>query len=107
MAFVMTPRAEQPDPTEEEPNPPAPDASSQQYPTQMGLLATTLTTLIPGVTIMYYNYIAVNVEQYTEDYQGSALFEYDSDADGLGHPNWRLWYEQNSETGLGLGMTVN
>jgi hypothetical protein len=100
----MTPRQDQDNPTPDNPNPPAPDPDTQLYEGQIGQLAETLTNLIPGVTIVYYNYIATNVEDYTQAYQGKALFEYDPDADGLGNANFRIWYEQTVNDGRSLGL---
>ncbi|KAI1211403.1 uncharacterized protein F4807DRAFT_458977 [Annulohypoxylon truncatum] len=104
VAFIMTPRQDQDDPTEQNPNPPVPGADTQLYGDRMRTLSQTLTNLIPGITIVYYNYIAINIEEYQQAYQGKALFGYDSNADGAGNPNFRLWYEQTFETGINLGL---
>jgi hypothetical protein len=61
-----------------------------------------LTTLVPGIGIMDYNYYWVL--PYTIYYQGSALFEYDVNANGSGNPDWRLWIEASNEMGTALGQ---
>lgn len=104
MAFINTMRQEQADPTPGNPNPPAPGPETQQYGGRIAQITQTLTGLIPGLTVVYCNYIAINVEDQTQEYQGKALFEYDPNADGLGNPNFRLWYEQAMEDGRSLGL---
>jgi hypothetical protein len=104
VAFIMTPRENQPDFTEENPNLAVPGPDTQLYPAQMGLLAGTLATLMTEVLIVFYNYFAINDAFTTEQYQGKALFEYDPNADGSNNPDFRLWYEQNYETGSALGI---
>jgi len=100
----MTPRQDQADPTADNPNPPVPGPDTQLYSGRMGQLSQTLTNLVPGLTVVYYNYIATNIEDYQQGYQGKALFEYDPNADGANNPNFRLWYEQASENGRGIGL---
>jgi hypothetical protein len=104
VAFIMTPREDQADPTPANPNPPVPGPNTQLYGPRIAEITQTLTTLIPGLTVVCYNYIALNPNQITQDYQGKALFEYDPDADGLGNPNFRIWYEQTTEDGRSLGL---
>ncbi|KAI0903986.1 hypothetical protein F4823DRAFT_242179 [Ustulina deusta] len=89
----MTPRQDQADPTLQNPKPPVPGPDTQLYSGRMGQLSQTLTALIPGLGVTYYNYIATNVERYTQNYQGKALFEFDPNTDGSNNPNFRLWYE--------------
>ncbi|KAI0122363.1 hypothetical protein F4814DRAFT_408463 [Daldinia grandis] len=103
-AFIMTPRQDQDDPTEQNPNPPVPGPQTQLYAGRMGQLSQTLTDLIPGLWVVYYNYIATNVEHYSQSYQGKALYEYDPNADGANNPNFRLWYEQTEVNGRDLGL---
>ncbi|KAI2619290.1 hypothetical protein GGR54DRAFT_138240 [Hypoxylon sp. NC1633] len=93
-AFIMTPREDQP----------AAGSNSQLHAARIGQISQTLTNLIPGVGVTYYNYIAISIEGQTEQYQGKALFEYDPNADGNNNADFRLWYEQNSETGRNLGL---
>ena len=100
----MTPCQDQDDPTADNPNPPVPGPDTQLYAGKIGQLSQTLTSLIPWVTIVYYNYIATNLEDYIQAYQGKALFEYDPDADGSNNANFRIWYEQTSEDGRSLGL---
>ncbi|KAI1421434.1 hypothetical protein F5Y12DRAFT_704443 [Xylaria sp. FL1777] len=104
IAYIMTPRQDQDDPTPQNPNPPAPGPTTQLYASRMSQLSQTLTTLIPGVGVTYYNYIATNVENYKQDYQGKALFEFDPNADGSNHPNFRLWYEETMKDGRAAGI---
>lgn len=102
----MTPRQEQADPTDEEPNPPVPGPDTQAYPGRIVQISQTLTNMIPGLTIYTYNYMA-NIAAYTQQYQGKALFEYDPNADGPNsRPNFRLWYEQTTENGRALGLLL-
>ncbi|KAI1800357.1 hypothetical protein F4811DRAFT_539453 [Daldinia bambusicola] len=103
-AYIMTPRQDQAALTPDNPNPPVPGADTQLYGGRIDQLSQTLTNLIPGLWVVHYNYIATNIEQYTQKYQGKALFEYDANADGNNNPNFRLWYEQNLETGTGVGL---
>ncbi|KAI1775412.1 hypothetical protein F4818DRAFT_416515 [Hypoxylon cercidicola] len=103
-AFIMTPRQNQVNPTEDNPSPPVPGPDTQLYAERIGQLSDTLRGLMPDVWILYYNYIAINVPKQTQQYQGKALFEYDPNADGNNHADFRLWYEQNSETGRGTGL---
>jgi hypothetical protein len=100
----MTPRQDQADPTPQNQHPPVPGPDTQQYPGRMRQLSQTLTNLIPGLWVVYYNYIAINVESYTQAYQGKALFEYDPNADGNNNADFRIWYEQNSEGGRSAGL---
>lgn len=98
----MTPREDQADPTAEVPDPPVPGPTSQLYSGRITQIKTLLTQLIDGITVLDYNYIALNVP--TAAYQGVALFEYDPNADGQGHPNFRLWYEQTMGDGISIGL---
>lgn len=79
-AFIMTPRQDQADLARAVPNPPVPDPITQLLVSRISQPAATVETLIPGVGITVYNYLAKN--KYPYDYQGKALFEYDPDADG-------------------------
>ncbi|TGJ78222.1 hypothetical protein E0Z10_g10548 [Xylaria hypoxylon] len=107
-AYIMTPRQEQADPTRQNPNPPVPGPDTQLYAERMRQLSQTLTSLIPGLWVVYYNYIAANAAQYEEQdaqqHRGKALFEYDPNADGNNNANFRIWYEQNMENGQGAGL---
>ncbi|KAI8966244.1 hypothetical protein F5Y11DRAFT_343630 [Daldinia sp. FL1419] len=105
-AFIMTPRQSQDSPTEQNPNPPVPGPETQMYAGRINQLSQTLTDLIPGLWIVYYNYIAVDTDEYIQDYQGKALYEYDPNADGANNANFRLWYEQNTENGQNLGLVA-
>jgi hypothetical protein len=52
-----------------------------------------------------YNYQVPEEDQaYELDYQGVAFLEYDSDADGNGHADWRFWTEAVSATGRSYGQ---
>ncbi|KAI1441252.1 hypothetical protein F5Y02DRAFT_400284 [Annulohypoxylon stygium] len=103
-AYIMTPRQDQADPTPDNPNPPVPSADTQLYGGRMNQLSQTLINLVPRLSVIYYNYIATNIEEYTRKYQGKALFEYDANADGNNNPNFRLWYEQTSQTATGAKL---
>jgi len=104
IAYIMTPREDQDDPTPQNPNPPVPEPDTQLYSGRMAQLSQSLTELIPGLGVVYYNYIAINVEQYTQIYQGKALFEFDPNADGSNNPNFRLWYENTMVDGRTAGL---
>ena len=70
--------------------------------------------LVPNIGILVYNYMCVpTVENpltpggeliYENEYQGVALFEYDSNADNKGNADWRIWFEAQSERGRRLGQ---
>ncbi|KAH8167162.1 hypothetical protein CIB48_g1052 [Xylaria polymorpha] len=105
VAFIMTPRPDQDDPTAQNPNPPVPGPDEQMYGMQIGQLSQTLRSLIPDLTIINYNYIAQNVPNQRYLWQGKALFEYDPDADGDSNPNFRLWYEQTMRNGDGWNLS--
>ncbi|KAI1108459.1 hypothetical protein F5Y14DRAFT_457027 [Nemania sp. NC0429] len=103
-AYIMTPRPDQDSPTAQNPNPPVPGPGEQLYAGRITQLSQTLTGLIPGLEVVYYNYIAVNVEKQQQAYQGKALFEFDPNADGSSNPNFRLWYEQTMNDGRAMGL---
>ncbi|KAJ8120462.1 hypothetical protein ONZ43_g2834 [Nemania bipapillata] len=105
VAFIMTPRPDQNDPTPQNPNPPVPGPNEQMYEAQITQLSQTIQSLIPGLNIINYNYIALNPRNQDQDWQGKALFEYDPDADGNSNPNFRLWYEQTMRNGDGWNLT--
>ncbi|KAI2608772.1 uncharacterized protein GGS25DRAFT_531781 [Hypoxylon fragiforme] len=50
------------------------------------------------------NGLAVAFIMMPREDQGKALFEYEANADGRNNPNFRVWYEQNLETGNNLGL---
>lgn len=104
VAIIMTPRQNQDDPTDANPNPAVPGPETQQYAAKVQQLVTTLQGLIDGLTVVYYNYIAMDLEDYQYDYQGVALFEYDPSADGNGNPNFRVWCESAMEDAWGMGI---
>lgn len=59
------------------------------------------------VGILMYNYWAVpNNQEYPHKFQGTTLWEYDSNADGQQTANWRLWFEGLNENGRALGQNV-
>ncbi|KAI1123372.1 hypothetical protein F5Y10DRAFT_286255 [Nemania abortiva] len=97
IAYIMTPRQDQ------DPNSPVPGPETQYFPGRMEQLSQTLTSLIPGLGLSYYNYIAMGSE-YHKAYQGKALFEYDPNADGLNNANFRLFYEQTMQDGRAAGI---
>ncbi|ROV94593.1 hypothetical protein VPNG_09194 [Cytospora leucostoma] len=107
VAFIMTPRQDQDDPTDEVPNPPVPGPKTQQYQAKVEQLVATLQGLIPGLSVIFYNYIAMELEDYETEYQGVALFEYDPNADGHGNANFRIWYEAATEDAWGMGILVD
>ncbi|KAJ8122949.1 hypothetical protein O1611_g9711 [Lasiodiplodia mahajangana] len=104
IAYIMTPRQDQETPTKQNPSPPVPGPDTQFYPGRMEQLSQTLTSLIPGLEVVHYNYIAMNSKDYTQSYQGRALFEYDPNADGSNNANFRLWYEQTMVDGRSAGI---
>jgi hypothetical protein len=69
-------------------NPPVPAPGTQLLSGRMVQLSQTVTYLIPGPGVVYCNYIATNVERYTQKYQGKALFKFDPSADGSDNPNF-------------------
>ncbi|KAM5496248.1 hypothetical protein McanMca71_007969 [Microsporum canis] len=87
-AFIMTPRGYL---THDDPN-------TAQYPLELEALKALLLSLIPEIGIIEYRYDAVylNREDIGKSHRGIALFEYDRNADGLYHRDWRLWMEQTS-----------
>ncbi|GFF26815.1 hypothetical protein IFM61606_09827 [Aspergillus udagawae] len=91
-AFITTPRAAAA----------LDDPRRYHYVAEYQQLVALLTTLVPGIGIMDYNYYFV--QPYRNYYQGSVLFEYDVNADGSGNPDWRLWVEASNEMGTALGQ---
>ncbi|KAI0430579.1 hypothetical protein F5Y09DRAFT_341512 [Xylaria sp. FL1042] len=106
IAYIMTPRRDQDTPTPQNPNPPVPGPDTQLFAGRIEQLSQTLTDLIPGLGITYYNYIGMNVKQQSVGYKGKALFEFDPNADGSNNPNFRLWYEHTMVDGREAGLIV-
>lgn len=104
VAIIMTPRVDQDDPTEDNPNPAVPGPETQKYQAKVQQLVTTLQGLIDGLTVLYYNYIAMDLEDYEFAYQGVALFEYDPSADANGNANFRVWCESATEDAWSMGI---
>ncbi|KID84705.1 hypothetical protein MGU_08050 [Metarhizium guizhouense ARSEF 977] len=103
-AFIMTPRNRST----------VNDELSQQYPAEYKSLVELLQRVVPGIGITKYNY---NPEREDDDpnagvnkekpfWKGVALFEYDRNADGKQHPDWRIWLGQTSFRGSNLGLQV-
>jgi hypothetical protein len=63
--------------------------NSQAFQARIAQLADFLESLIPGLTVSYYNYNS----GLAADPRNLAFFEYDPNADGYGTSNFRLFYE--------------
>ncbi|KAK9434727.1 hypothetical protein VB005_09509 [Metarhizium brunneum] len=103
-AFIMTPRNRST----------VNDELSQQYPAEYKRLVELLQRAVPGIGITKYNYNPerengkpnAGVEKEKPFWKGVALFEYDRNADGKKHPDWRIWLGQTSFRGSNLESQV-
>ncbi|KFG78586.1 hypothetical protein MANI_002985 [Metarhizium anisopliae] len=103
-AFIMTPRNRST----------VNDELSQQYPAEYKSLVELLQRVVPGIGITKYNYNPkrendkpnAGVKKKKPFWKGVALFEYDRNADGKQHPDWRIWLGQTSFRGSSLGLQV-
>ncbi|KAK8928139.1 hypothetical protein VCV18_004632 [Metarhizium anisopliae] len=104
-AFIMTPRNRST----------VNDELSQQYPAEYKSLVGLLQRVVPGIGITKYNYNPerendkpnAGVKKKKPFWKGVALFEYDRNADGKQHPDWRIWLGQTSFRGSSLGLQVS
>ncbi|KAF5124206.1 hypothetical protein E5D57_012134 [Metarhizium anisopliae] len=90
------------------------DELSQQYPAEYKSLVELLQRAVPGIGITKYNYNPerendkpnAGVKKEKPFWKGVALFEYDRNADGKKHPDWRIWLGQTSFRGSNLELQV-
>lgn len=80
-------------------------ARVRRFPAETQRLQNLILTLLPGCQVVIYDYW-VRSDTKVAGGSGVAAFEYDPNADGEGHGDWRLWYEKNFEQGRQLGINV-
>lgn len=62
-------------------------AKQERYVTKNQEIIDTIKGLIPDITVVKYNYQTPDTKEYTEYYQGTALLQFDANADEEGRPN--------------------